>query len=155
MKMLSTIRHTGLFIVALLLVPDHAWALQPHGAPEGLYVHQMSHVLFTGALIYLYWHTRRTPELSNKGWHYLQLFCILFAGWNMLALVGHESARLLNPSDFIDKASWNEQVAGPITPIKMVYFITKMDHLLYVPALLALVIGLRSLSKDAQREADK
>ena len=151
MKMLSYLQHTGLLIVALLLVPGHAWPLQPHSAPEGLYVHQM----FTGALIYLYWHTRRTPELSNKGWHYLQMFCILFAGWNILALVGHEAIKLLNSTDFIDKASWNEQIAGPITPLKMLYYITKMDHLLYVPAMLALVVGLRTLSKDAAREDEK
>lgn len=155
MKMLSYLHHTGLLIIALLLVPGHAWALQPHSAPEGLYVHQMSHLLFTGALIYLYWHTRRTPELSNKGWHYLQMFCILFAGWNMLALVGHEAIKFLSTADFINKSSWNEQIAGPITPIKMLYYITKMDHLLYVPAMLALVVGLRTLSKDAAEEEDK
>lgn len=83
------------------------------------------------------------------------MFSILFAGWNILALVGHEAIKLLNSTDFIDKASWNEQIAGPITPLKMLYYITKMDHLLYVPAMLALVVGLRTLSKDAAREDEK
>lgn len=144
--------HFGLF---LFLGPDSAWALQPHSAPEGLYVHQMSHLLFMGALIYLFLHTRRTPELSGSGWKYLQTFCILFAGWNLLALVGHEAVKLLHPEDFINKSSWNGSLAPPITQLKLLYFITKMDHLLYVPALLSLVIALRKFSKEAQVEEGK
>ena len=143
-----------LFFLLLSWAPSDCWALQPHAAPEGLYVHQMSHILFMGALIYLFWHTRRTPELKGRGWIYLQIFCLLFAGWNLLALVGHESIKLLELSDFIDKASWNERLAPPITPIKLLYFVTKMDHLIYVPALVALVVALRTLAKEAE-EGDK
>ncbi len=131
-------------LLFLLLGSDSAWALQSHGAPEGIYVHQMAHLLFMGALVYLYWHTRRTPELRGTGWKYLQRFCVLFAAWNLLAFIGHEAFSYLTPMDFIDKSSWNEQIAGPISFIKLLYFITKMDHLLYVPALLALVISLRT-----------
>ncbi|WP_051305892.1 hypothetical protein [Desulfogranum mediterraneum] len=148
-------QHCWLLLWSILCAPGSAWALQPHSAPEGLYVHQMSHLLFMGALIYLYWHTRRTPELSGRGWRYLQTFCLLFAGWNLLALVGHEAIKFLSPGDFIAKSSWNEQIVGPISPIKMVYFITKMDHLLYVPALVALVVGLRSFSQEVLREKEQ
>ncbi len=142
----------GLALLLLFGSTESCWALQSHSAPEGVYVHQMSHLLFMGALIYLYWHTRRTPELSSIGWKYLQTFCILFASWNILALVGHEAFEYLTPVDFIEKSSWNEQIAAPITPVKILYFITKMDHLLYVPALLALVKSLRTFCQDALRE---
>ncbi len=143
---------THYFILILLgwqSCPSSAWALQPHSAPEGLYVHQMSHLLFSGALLYLYMHTRRTPELRSKGWKHLQTFCVLFTFWNMLALVGHEAIKFLKSEDFICANSWHEQIAAPITPIKVLYFFTKMDHLIYVPALLFLVIALKVLSKEA------
>ncbi len=142
----------GLVLLLLFGSAETAWALQSHSSPEGIYVHQMSHLLFMGALIYLYWHTRRTPELRSRGWKYLQMFCILFASWNLLALVGHEAFEYLTPEDFIEKASWNEQLKAPISPLKMFYFITKMDHLLYVPALMALVVSLRTFCQDALRE---
>lgn len=132
--------------------PAQAWALQSHGAPEGNYVHQMAHLLFMGALCYLYWHTRRTQELSSKGWKYLQIFCFIFACWNLLAFVGHEAFGLLSPEDFIDKNSWGERLAPPISFLKTIYFLTKMDHLLFVPALLALVVSLRSFYLDALEE---
>jgi hypothetical protein len=142
--------------LGLLGLPEHAWALQPHGAPEGLYVHQIAHVLFFGALIYLFLHTRRTPELCGKGWKYLQLFCLLFAAWNLVALVGHEAAVRLPPKEILNASSWFGRLVGPATPLKMVYFFTKMDHLLYVPALFCLMIALRTFYKEAVRgDADE
>lgn len=134
---------------------ENAWALQSHSAPEGIYVHQMAHLLFMGALGYLYWHTRKSPVLSSKGWKYLQVFCILLFCWNLLAFVGHEAFEHLSPTDFIDKNSWKEQIAPPLSFVKILYFITKMDHFLNVPALLALVISLRTFYLEALAEAKR
>ncbi len=144
-----------LIVFLLVSEPGSAWALQSHGAPEGNYVHQMAHLLFTGALLYLYWHTRHTPVLTSRGWKYLQIFCILFASWNVLAFAGHEAFGHLTPDDFIEKNGLKEYIAGPITTTKVVYFITKMDHLLYVPALLALVVSLKTFYNDALQEEEK
>ena len=77
MKHTLFIKSIGLTVLLVLGQTESAWALQAHGAPEGIYVHQMAHLLFMGALAYLYWHTRRSPVLVSKGWKYLQLFCIL------------------------------------------------------------------------------
>lgn len=148
-----------IYISVLLLFvmssPSTCWALQSHGAPEGNYVHQMAHLLFMGSLCYLYWHTRRTQDLASKGWKYLQVFCFVFTCWNLVALIGHEAFDLLSPTDFIEKNSWQEQIAAPITPVKVVYFLTKMDHLLYVPGLLALVISLKTFYMDAILEEER
>lgn len=145
----------GLIVLLLLVQTENAWALQSHGAPEGIYVHQMAHILFMGALAYLYWHTRHSPVLVSKGWKYLRLFCILLFSWNLLAFTGHEAFSHLSPTDFIDKNNWNEQIAAPITFTKALYFITKMDHFLNVPALLALVISLRTFYLEALEEESK
>jgi hypothetical protein len=145
----------ALIVLLLLGQTESAWALQSHGPPEGIYVHQMAHLLFMGALAYLYWHTRRAPVLASKGWKYLQLFCILLFCWNLLALIGHEAFERLSPTDFIDKNSWKEQIAAPLSFIKVLYFITKMDHFLNVPALLALVISLRTFYLEALEEDKK
>jgi hypothetical protein len=141
-----------LFIFSLLLVvcgSENAWALQSHGPPEGLYVHQMAHLLFSGALIYLYWHTRTTPVIASRGWKYLQVFCGFLIFWNLLAFTGHEALVRLNPDDFMDKGTWSEKMVGPISFIKVVYYIAKMDHFLNVPALLALAVSLRTFYLEA------
>jgi hypothetical protein len=139
----------------LLCQAESAWALQSHGAPEGIYVHQMAHALFMGALAYLYWHTRRSPVLTSQGWKYLQLFCILLFCWNALAFAGHEAFEHLSPADFMDKDSWQEKLAAPLSFIKVLYFITKMDHFLNVPALLALMISLRTFYLEVRAEDKK
>jgi hypothetical protein len=145
----------GLVCLLLLGSTANAWALQSHGPPEGIYVHQMAHILFSGALGYLYWHTRKTPITSSKGWKYLQFFCCFLILWNILAFIGHEVFKQLEPSDFIDKDSWREQLAGPVTLVKATYYITKMDHFLNVPALLALVISLRTFYLEVLWEEKK
>ncbi len=145
----------ALLVLLIFSSPVNVWALQSHGAPEGNYVHQIAHLLFMGSLLYLYWHTRHTPVLASRGWRYLQIFCIVFTCWNILAFVGHEAFEHLTSVDFIEKNGFQESIAGPITPVKVIYFITKMDHLLYIPALLALVVSLRTFYHDAMKEEEK
>jgi hypothetical protein len=142
----------GLLLLLLLGHADNAWALQSHSAPEGIYVHQMAHVLFMGALAYLYWHTRRSPVLVSHGWKYLRIFCILLFCWNLVAFSGHEAFNHLSPADFLDKNSWEEQISPPLTFLKVLYFVTRMDHFLNVPALVALVISLRTFYLEALEE---
>ena len=146
---------TILLTIILLLPAVNAWAFQSHGEPEGLYVHQMAHVLFMGALAYLYWHTRRTTALPSKGWRYLRIFCFLLFFWNLIAFTGHEFSVRLSADDFIDIGTWREQLAPPITFFKIIYFIAKMDHFLNVPALLALFISLRTFYLEARAEIGK
>lgn len=135
-------------LVLLIGNAEHAFALQTHGPPEGIYVHQMAHVLFSAALIYLYWHTRKTQETSGKGWRYFQVFCIFLILWNILAFTGHEIYEHLSDADFIDRNSWGAQLVAPFTTKKVLYYITKMDHFLIVPALMALVVSLRSFYRE-------
>lgn len=152
---MKRIYYTHIICLVLLLLlgkTESAWALQSHSAPEGIYVHQMAHILFMGALAYLYWHTRRTTALVSKGWKYLQIFCILLFCWNLLAFAGHEAFEHLSATDFIEKNTWREQIVAPITFIKALYFVTKMDHFLNVLALLALVISLRTFYLEARQE---
>ena len=155
MKQNNYIPNISIILLFLLGQTENAWALQSHSAPEGIYVHQMAHILFMGALAYLYWHTRRSPVLVSKGWKYLQVFCILLFCWNLLAFAGHEAFEHLAPADFIDKNSWTEQIAGPLSFVKVLYFTTKMDHFLNVPALLALVISLRTFYREVLEEDKK
>lgn len=145
-----------LFIFFLIVgMAENCWALQSHGPPEGLYVHQMAHLLFSGALAYLFWHTRKRPALKSKGWRYLQIFCVVLISWNLLAFVGHEAYGFLIDEDFVNTGSLQGVIAPPVSFVKVLYYVTKMDHLLNVPALLALVISLRIFYLEALREEDQ
>lgn len=151
-------RYVHIIVICLLVVlgfSDNCWALQSHGAPEGIYVHQMAHLLFMGSLGYLYWHTRKSPVIESKGWKYLQIFCFFLIIWNLVAFTGHHAFGNLAPADFIAKGTWKEQLAPPVTPLKLLYYITKMDHVLNVPGLFALLISMRTFYRDALLEEAK
>jgi hypothetical protein len=155
MKQANKFYLTVLTLFCFIGRAENAWALQSHPPPEGIYVHQMAHILFMGALAYLYWHTRRTPAIESNGWKYLQIFCIILFLWNLMAFTGHEIARYLPPTDIIDRNSLQEQIAAPITFIKALYYFTRMDHFLNVPALLALVISLRTFYLEVRKEVER
>lgn len=141
------------FFVLLLLLPAvPAWALQTHGAPEGLYVHQIAHLLFAVALAYLWWHTRRTPPVASNGWKLLQLFCLMTILWNLSAVIGHEVYQRLDPADILERHTWREQVTLPLDLLKSLHFLTSMDHLLLVPALAALALALRTFYHEILAE---
>ncbi len=134
-----------------ILVPGEALALQVHGEPEGLYVHQMAHLFYMVALGYFFWDIRRTV-FADRGWRWLQLFCVLMVCWNLLAFIGHLAGVYLDPQALLQTDCYLQtQLLSPFTFHTFLYFITKLDHLIYVPALLCLFLGLRSFHRAAAR----
>ncbi len=142
-----------LLLAALLGCPDDAWALQSHGPPEGLYVHQMAHIHFVLALGYLLWDIRRS-SFTSIGWRYLQVFCLLMIVWNVLAFTGHAMGVVLEPRHISTvQGYFQSRLLGPLTTTKIIFYITKLDHIVAVPALFFLFIGMRSLYRTVVEHA--
>ena len=130
-------------------------ALQTHGEPEGIYVHQMAHILYMTALCYLYWDTKRST-FSGRGWTYLRIFCVFTILWNLLALTGHACTQQLHPKDFsVDDGYLASKINMPVTFIKVLFYTAKHDHLLAVPAMFFLYMGLRSFYIHSLEEEDE
>ena len=139
----------------LSIVPANAWALQSHGAPEGLYVHQMAHIFAVLATAYWFWDIRRS-SFHGRGWGYLQIFCVLMLTWNAFAFTGHAvSATLAAEHIFSETGYLNKTLIGSMDLHKTVFYLTRFDHLIIVPALFFLFIGMRSLYKQHNQEVEK
>lgn len=139
----------------IIFQPSLSWALQTHDAPEGLFVHQMSHILFMASLVYLAWDIHRN-EFSGRGWQYLQLFCLFMAFWNVLAFTGHAIAHHLLKSDFFTESTYfYTRIYGPFNIAKISFYFAKLDHLVSVPALVFLFLGLRTLYHSIETEESK
>ena len=144
-----------LLLAVFFVLPDTALALQSHGAPEGIYVHQLAHIFFTAALCYLFWDIRRS-SLPNKGWQFLQLFCIFMILWNIVAFTGHWVGELIAPEDIVKEFGYfSSKIIGPLTVTKLLYYFTKLDHLFSVPAIFCLYLCLKSLYLATCVEEDK
>lgn len=147
MKSFFAILPLALFVV--LAPAELAFAIQTHGEPEGLYAHQLAHLFFILCMGSFAYRIHRSSLPKNQGWQLIALGSILLTAWNLWAFTGHY-VTLLIPADSIilpaDKriphlhiASWKE----------ILYYVLNMDHLLCVPALLFLYLGLRRIGSAA------
>ncbi len=140
--------------VVIFLLPEQAWALQAHGPPEGIYVHQLAHIFYAAALGYLCWDIGRNA-FPGRGWRYLQLFCVLMIFWNLLTFSGHWLGFHIAETDIVHSSGYfATPLLGPLSSIKLIYFCASLDHLFSVPALFFLFLSLRSLYHSAGREEE-
>ncbi|MEJ5328865.1 MAG: hypothetical protein WHT07_01775 [Desulfobaccales bacterium] len=132
--------------VLLLTFPRPSLALISHGHPEGLYVHQLAHLLFAGAMIFLIYMIKREGLQRVGGFRTLIWAGVLYTWWNLLAFAGHtaevflsEQAFVGRPTDFGQRLLMDEAAAW-------VYYVAKMDHLILVPAFYLFYRGLKALT---------
>lgn len=136
----------GLAVAAL---PGEAWAIQTHGGSEGLYAHQIGHLLFLGMAVVLAWRLRGTPELSSRGWRRIKASCALFALWNAVAFAGHCLEETMPVPVFVGGTNpWSWVLADAPQWKALLFYMCKLDHLVVVPAMYLFVQGLRILDKE-------
>ncbi|HID97366.1 MAG TPA: hypothetical protein EYP57_04145 [Thermodesulfobacteriaceae bacterium] len=143
-----------LFVLFLpLFFPSRAAAVQIHGPPEGLYVHQMAHCIFAAAMIFLIYLLSKYPPGKGTAWKYLKISLFFFFMWNINALIVH-SLDVRLPDDALFKTAdfWKNRLNPPLTLERWVYFVTKHDHFWCVTAMFFLVISLRSLCRDTEQK---
>lgn len=133
--------------VALVLVaglPGTALALQPHGHPEGLYAHQMAHVLFALAMLFLLYHLKKERLLGLRWFTWAG---ILFILWNLNAFIGHTAEVYVDHRDFLGAPAHLSRRLLMSGPAVWIYYVTKLDHLILVPAFILLYFGLQALAR--------
>lgn len=144
-----------LLLFVLTVFPGNAWAVQSHGAPEGLYVHQLAHIFYSAALCYLFWDIRRS-EFRSRGWRFLQAFCVLMVFWNVVAFVGHFLVGFLHISQFIQESGYlSTSFEGTTNTINLLFYFTKLDHLISVPAFIFLFISMRTIYRQSLEENEE
>ena len=146
------------FILAVLtLLPVTSYATQAHGAPEGLYTHQLAHFFFIISMgSFIFW-LRKSRLTNETGWRYIQYAAIFLVLWNMSAFAAHymdEQFLLVNVTRL---DIWRIHIIPPVShpTLAMIYYLCKLDHLLCVPALIYLYRGLRRLKKDLPAVANQ
>lgn len=117
-------------------------------------VHQIAHLFFTFSMgLLIYW-LRKRGLVSRKGWRYIQYAALFFIAWNLDAFFSHW---LLEQSGFISVENiqgmkMHVTVAEGLDGLAQIYYLTKLDHLLCVPAMLFLLLGLRRLYRSSHLE---
>lgn len=125
----------------LLLWPSSAMAVQGHGGAEGLVAHQLGHILFIIGISYLLFKVY-LDRFRESGWFEFKAFLWLLIFWNFLTFTGHWMREFVDSGKFsrLD----NHVVAMFIDdPWDALFYLTRLDHLLLVPAFIFLLFALR------------
>jgi len=141
----------SLIVAYMLLSPQLAWAFQSHPAPEGLYAHQLAHVFFIVAMGMLVYWLQVNDFVRERAWRLIQISCLLFILWNMDAILGHWVEERVTSDAVIGEPDWTQRIVLDSSMTWLYYFL-KLDHLICVPALICLCLGIRSLYKTALKE---
>ncbi len=142
---------TTSIILILLFIPGLAWAFQSHPEPEGLYAHQLAHVFFIVAMgILAYW-LQVNEFVRQRGWRLIQISCVLFILWNIMAIVGHWVEERVAADAVIGEPDWTQRIILDSAMMRL-YYALKLDHLVCVPAMICLLLGIRSLYRSALKE---
>lgn len=138
-------------LMLALSLPDTALATQGHGGREGVYVHQFSHIFFCISMgILIYWLKSRNLT-REPGWRCVGISALLFILWSADAFTVHLLDEQLALIDTGRVGAWRMRIdaADGYGWVRSIYYLAKLDHLLCVPALIFLYLGLRRLLMEA------
>jgi len=138
-------------VAILLLDPATAHAVQQHSAPEGFYIHQIGHVIFLAAMVFMF-RVLNSPTLSGmSGWRWVRRAALLFALWNVDAFISHAVEARLEPVEAYF-------LAGRLNltdATSYAYIATRLlENFFLVPAFILLGIGIVSLKRQLEREEE-
>jgi hypothetical protein len=141
MKFPTRFFYWSLLTISFIMRPSPALAVQAHGGAEGLVSHQIGHVLFVFGIGYLFYIVRRS-RFENPGWSEFKVFLWLLILWNLLTFTGHWMREFVDPGKFLKV---NDNIVGMTIdgPWDAFFYLTRLDHLLLVPAFFMLLLGLR------------
>ena len=143
----------ALAVLAGWLCPEAALAVQEHGAPEGIYLHQGAHLFFVASMGLLIFWLRQRRLVREPGWRWIQYAALFFILWNIDAFTAHfldEQSGVLDTA-MAAPGQIKIEVDDHLTSLAWLYYMAKLDHVLSVPAMLFLYAGLRRLLRDAGR----
>jgi len=119
-------------VFCLLLTAAPAMAVQAHGGSEGLVAHQIGHLLFFAGMFYLLCTIGRSWD-NGLGWREFKRFLWLILLWNVLTFSGHWLHECVPVEKYLRQAG--RVVAFAIdSPVDAYFYLTRLDHLLLVPA---------------------
>ena len=144
---MSPVRRIIVIIGLIVLLPNTVLATQGHGGIEGVYVHQLAHLFFILSMgILIYW-LRERGLVAEKGWRYIQYAAFFFILWNIDTVLVHALDDQFKIIEVQRIGRWQIHLIDHFdsAALRTVYYLAKLDHLLCVPALVFLYLGLKRL----------
>lgn len=142
--------HIPALLITLLLnliVPaSRAYAVQAHGGAEGLISHEFAHILFFAGMATLLWRIQKA-HFTTPGWREFKIFLWFILSWNVLTFTGHWMREAVAAEHFI-RHDGRIQAFRVDTFSDLIFYLTRLDHLLLVPAFFLLLLAIRKWGRS-------
>ncbi len=137
----------AVIVFFFIFCPASAWAVQHHGGAEGFAAHEIGHVLFIVGMFLLLYRLYR-GHISGPGWFEFRAFLWLIILWNILVFCGHWQGMFMSADKFIRT---NGRITAFVvsTPADVFFYLSRLDHLLSLPAFVFLAVALLKWRKQA------
>ncbi|MEH0019554.1 MAG: hypothetical protein V6Z89_07870 [Desulfobacter sp.] len=131
-------------LLAGLLLPPDALAIQIHQGSEGIIVHQVGHLFFLLSMVVLVFIITGRNLNREKGWRMIQYSAILFVLWNLDTITAHFFDNQIGAVTVENLSLRRVKISAESNSEFLVHFYhaLKLDHLLCVPALFLFYRGL-------------
>jgi hypothetical protein len=139
-----------LFAFLMVFLPNEALAIQLHAHGGGIITHQIGHLFFLFSMVVLVFTIREKKLDALKGWRLIQYSAFFFILWNLDTLTAHFLDNQINVVE-MKTLSFSHvmiETQSRSTVLQWVYYVLKLDHLLCVPAMLLLYLGVSSLVRS-------
>ncbi|BBO92300.1 hypothetical protein [Desulfosarcina ovata] len=142
-----------LVVIVCLFWPVDGLATQAHAGIEGVWVHQFAHVFFLFSMGLLIFWLRQAELVKLPGWRYIQYAALFFILWNLDAILVHLLDEQILAVTVNTIGPWHIRInaAAGRDWLATVYYLAKLDHLLCVPAMVCLMLGLRHMLQENRR----
>ena len=157
LKYKTALESVAVLTAIFLLLPDSGHATQAHGHPEGIYTHQLAHIFFLISMAALIYWLRARSLVIEPGWRYIQISALLLVLWNLDALAVHFLEEQLEAVTVSAQEGWQVRITAKTgnALLPWLFYLIKLDHLLCVPALIFLYLGLRKLITTVEPPAKR
>lgn len=141
----------GLILFLILIQAVPALATQGHSGIEGVWVHQFAHLFFLFSMMLLIYWLRQAGLVKVPGWRYIQYAALFFILWNADAMLVHFLDEQIRAVNVTSLGGWQILVTavGDRGWLAVLYYIAKLDHLLCVPGMVCLWLGLRHMLMES------
>jgi hypothetical protein len=139
------------FLVGLLLSPSPAWAFIPHWDPlEAFFIRQFAYLFWALAMVFFIIALKQEKLQEHPGFRWLAWAGIFFALWNFDCFIGQFIALSMDSKETTGLLAFMTRGMSTSTVFHWLHYLTKLDHLLLVPAFFFYYLGIRAFCRSPE-----
>jgi hypothetical protein len=138
-------------LVILLLLPSPAWAFIPHWDPqEAFFIRQFAYLFWALSMVFFIFALKQEKLHEHPGFRRLVWAGVFFALWNFDCFIGQFISLSRESAETTGLLAAATRELSGSKVLNWFYYLTKLDHLLLVPAFLFYYLGIRAFCRSPE-----